>query len=691
MSRLEGRSKLGTTSQAEIRNTYGNARGRAHRIRSKGFIDKRTTFGKDQFPLKKLDPSLLDESPIDFDEVYENRKSVLSSFCHSTDGLKSFNPPSTGNKHFDNEVKRFIDCLVTYDEVVGTKCIDVETIFLGCLSEGPKFAKDLKKYKEHTILDSCALNMMGNIDYDYVLEGFGGYDSIFDVRFLINFKEEVDDYLWSLIPDGEVPADFAEEFRRFIQSNKDVVPIKARIPLTSSFTFKESVKIKGAKFSKKGLSSHVSVQANTGFVQTNPENLHLMRRVIQVSAGNCRDTVVCDPTELHVVKDFNRVTQLIEDKIKNTVPRDARSSNRISKILEYDGYKIMLDIKKCGLTFPKNMMEVMIDIFIEEYPEYENELRAGKAIIRNKVYMDNDTYIEPTRGYCLGLANNMPTILQAFIFNRWKQKYDIEVYDALFFNDDSILAISRKELGKFNMNLEHFSSFMLNTLYDEFSRYNLIMKYVVLMDTDCYFLEEYHFENHSDTKDILRDLLMVNARHKASYEHAQRYVLCVFDEFGLGSMEQFEKLPKIYGTYISQKEYYLPEELGGWLNTHSNGENISMKIIQRYAKDEGMAEFIADILEIREGNFWKEDIQDIKFEKILPNSYETGKDRKSDITIRRMTDKYREEVLDKLHALCDRDKFRDISDIYSYERNILNKSNCPKLFTIKEEWGGDYG
>jgi len=106
---------------------------------------------------------------------------------------------------------------------------------------------------------------------------------------------------------------------------------------------------------------------------------------------------------------------------------------RRMKFLNFNMYFLMLDIKKCGLTFPiKFILEVgkiLTELgFQNYYDEHE------KTIVS-----DDDKFFKLNKGFCLGWANELPTLMYIAIKRISLRELNIGAY-SLFFNDDAVLA-----------------------------------------------------------------------------------------------------------------------------------------------------------------------------------------------------------------------------------------------------------
>jgi hypothetical protein len=102
------------------------------------------------------------------------------------------------------------------------------------------------------------------------------------------------------------------------------------------------------------------------------------------------------------------------------------------------------DIKKCGMTFPRELFHIVQKVLSEEYPDKNF---SYFDIFRNySIYKEDWTTLDSVRGYCLGMANNLVTLCQCVMFEMLKNRLPDDIHiDGIFGNDDSIMSVSLEE------------------------------------------------------------------------------------------------------------------------------------------------------------------------------------------------------------------------------------------------------
>jgi len=215
--------------------------------------------------------------------------------------------------------------------------------------------------------------------------------------------------------------------------------------------------------------------------------LHYKRSVVPVSPKNYRDVWIPCPRTYYQ----QRLLDLLGERFLRY-----HSRNLLGKEIDFKslhklrgGYRVMFDIKKCGLTFPFYLIEELINILLEEtaisLPFMTNLKRA--------VYYEGLNY-NPSRGTGLGNFNFLTTLALCFI-------HQLGGWWSRVFNDDSIIDLPYDSIWIDSGN---------NSVVSHFRDFDIIpnVEKTFLSRTGYVFLEEYiQFNSKSFERKTARTIL----------------------------------------------------------------------------------------------------------------------------------------------------------------------------------------
>jgi hypothetical protein len=231
------------------------------------------------------------------------------------------------------------------------------------------------------------------------------------------------------------------------------------------------------------------------------------------------------------------------------------------------------DIKKCGLTFPRELIHAMQEVLSEVYPDKDF---SYFDIYRNySVYKEDWTPIDAQRGTCLGMANNLVTLSQCIVFKMLEQRLPGLPIKGVFGNDDSILSFKEDEFTSAEeacISIEYADSEICEGLS--------IMKHTEKSFWSVWpiFFEEYGKEEFKD-KDSRLAMSLSTAYNAPSIRMAKSIVNSLSFLF---TGKDFEA--KILDKIISRFGYeFFPNErdfslsLGGWYTFLHDGCDLSLR------------------------------------------------------------------------------------------------------------------
>ena len=154
---------------------------------------------------------------------------------------------------------------------------------------------------------------------------------------------------------------------------------------------------------------------------------------VQKDACETRDAVACD---IHTLNSIKLLDQMTWEALK--MPYDTMYRGDVAPIAtrfynkHRDHFFVMVDIKKCGLTFPHELLTALGDMMAEQ----SNHLFKLYGSFADASLVG---YGQLKRGYCLGMASRAASAIIAGIFLMFQEEIGREL-DAIFLNDDGVIA-----------------------------------------------------------------------------------------------------------------------------------------------------------------------------------------------------------------------------------------------------------
>jgi hypothetical protein len=476
------------------------------------------------------------------------------------------------------EVRRLTQCLKNWSLTPGEKLYDPEDILRLNLMEGDKFLTRLKDEWEYGIRRSHRIPVCGR---DYMeWEPVRNYNALPPVQFMINWEIIPEDYKYMQIPLGEFSLldEFIETFESFLPETiemPDEVDILTIVKTSTSFDLRSRKRIPFFEARK----SHEGSRFSRSF--------KALRTIIPVGAGNVRDSVVTTIDTFNSVKMVDLITLRLLDSYETSLVNESPSvfnkrlksaSKKISKEAYY-----LRDIKKCGLTFPRELFHAIQDSLTEKYPDkdfsYFNIFRDFSVYDENMKPLPN-----LHRGFGLGMANNLVTLCQCVMFEMLKYRMPPSInLKGCFGNDDSIVAASCDDEASLYNSFE-----LIESEDDEICAALNVMKHP---DKSFWSIWPIIFEEygHDDFKD--KDSRLACALASCNLAPNIKYAKCLTNALSpLYKGKEYEQ--KILSDLIDQWGFeYYPQEsdydysLGGWYTHLEDGCKTALREVENVQDD----------------------------------------------------------------------------------------------------------
>lgn len=341
-------------------------------------------------------------------------------------------PPSRfHDKNFERALFSFRCCLDMWESIDIPKSMSKDEIYFRCLTEGPSFTEWVKKARSST-LRYLTSETNTHVEDEYLLECYEGYDSMFHERMLIHWDDTdvIDDLKYAFIPEKETRGDeFRKRVKRLFRDFRiDEIDFRDSIDMLKEL--KNSV-MYDPTTKKTSLMRHFwSTEIN------DRGSYYSARRVVPVQPAGTRDTGVGDPGTILKVKQLNQFARAISERLPYSANAPVDIVNkRLRRVLKKNSF-LHLDFKKFGLTFPRALMNIMI----EEIGEVSGYDLSHLLIKDFFVEIDGDVY-STRRGTMLGWLDSINSLCVCAILHHTSSHEELG-FDFITFNDD--VEISRR-------------------------------------------------------------------------------------------------------------------------------------------------------------------------------------------------------------------------------------------------------
>jgi hypothetical protein len=302
---------------------------------------------------------------------------------------------------------------------------------LRCLLEGPSFCEKLKKKRFSFMMDNFSkAGHLTTFDHSYY----------YFPKYLFPWEESNNDFFeWSYVPVEPLDKDVCDLFdiavRRILDENPlDLEPIDTR-EILSSTSGSSSFSVKEKKRSPEW--------KNQDQPQFSEKLIGQLVPLMKCPGDSRHIVVLSKESKLSITLANRQMARLIEQ-----MPFSAHKKKSMELITKEfskrnkDCWFYMRDLRKEGLTKPKHIITRIADALEEYYPGLGF---SGLKVIANQDFYDIDGNLLPetSRGHGLGMCNELTTFMQIIIHKmiEYLLPGDIDINDALYFNDDSVIAV----------------------------------------------------------------------------------------------------------------------------------------------------------------------------------------------------------------------------------------------------------
>lgn len=467
---------------------------------------------------------------------------------------------------------KFARHLEWYDDNIKDKYMEGKEILYHSLKDGPSFnaeIADIWKYAQRRTFSDFNPDMDLKINSYPVLEG--SLDYIFDPQSLIPWEvEDPKDYLLLFNKNNSQNIDYQpliDDLRSLIGNYE--LPVEDELDMLKIFNTSKSF-VPGLNKSKYNYEIMINKRPRL------TSKFKFKRAYVWKNSVEARDCLVGDQDTTFTIM----TCQQYLAQIGNLIPeyKMNRSSNECTNYLIRQNigkyYYIMVDIKKCGLTYPRSYVLALLDFLSELYPQAKAFKCCADAYRSNpSVFVpdDGNTY-SMTNGVGLGMLNELVTIGNLLIYRRAKSE-DLfpPTTTGWFFNDDQLIFFESEHRSMYaDKIMEEWITFLRNYGIVVHEDKPFAGKYGV-------FLEQWSrtpikIEKSTRQYGILLKALLCHTICDAKEYFSQHYMKW----WGLTKVDNENALQTIinyWGYEFDPQEYCVPYEVGGWVRFIQNKRN----------------------------------------------------------------------------------------------------------------------
>jgi hypothetical protein len=471
-----------------------------------------------------------------------------------------------------SEIRRFFLSLDAYIESPNPVIPHKEILYGATNFEFAKYLKRVKRKSFETswVVEHFAFPEWWNDVPSYFIKDIG---DIFNYSYLIFWVEDTDDYKYGFIPINQKDS----RLKLFRDTLKEILPDR------ESFEKIEKIEI----LSK--LSSSISVQRGTlkksphytikdKYLSFSKERHTCRRSVIQVSPENCRDSILNDPGDLNTISLLDQ--QIME--VLRVMPNHIHLRNKeivTSRLQSLDNiysYFLHRDIRKEGITKPRNLLKIMLEVLKEEYPDID--IFGYTSFYEKYQIRLNEEDIFPTRGHGLGMANSLTTLMQLVIHNMIIDELENDMplieSSCLCINDDFVAGFKVLEDLEAYWDKEDEVMGELSIIRQPDKSFYSYRRFVI---AERYFSLGVEYEKISyQLRELLLPLSCANVTHAKEYFiAAQTYVKSRLVPQYLGEIQSY------WGYEFYPTEFIYPSKVGGWINERINSVDMTMLLLEQ--------------------------------------------------------------------------------------------------------------
>lgn len=477
------------------------------------------------------------------------------------------------------EIMKCYRALEFWECTPGSKRYSKEEILRSTLLNGPTYAERISDEWDYGIRRTHHIGDMFN-DFSR-WEPIKHYNELPPVGYLIRWKETSDDIKYMNIPLEPFNKDLLDELREEIMAAlPDDLELPRDVEILSEVKTSTTLdldRMKTIPFYQGRLSPEGSCFSRI---------FKAKRTIVPVGPANTRDAVVTTIDTYNSIKRNDLIMGTLLDPLEESLVNSSsqvfrqrlKKASRTPSKVGFDLFWLR-DIKKCGLTFPRELLHLIQECLTEKYPDKDF---STFDIYRNySLFDESGKPFKTVRGYCLGMANNSVTFIQCMIYRMLEKRIPESIsLEAYFGNDDSLLKISSRDEGSF---VDEVDASMI-----QITDFEILEGLNIMYNTKKSFWSWFPiiFEEYGRPSFRDKDSRLACALSSALLAPDIKYAKLLTSSLSLAFWSEGSWITKCLDLITGYWGFeYYPEEinydysLGGWISLKSKGCSLALRSI----------------------------------------------------------------------------------------------------------------
>jgi hypothetical protein len=411
-----------------------------------------------ELELSTLDQGFTNNTPVKFDEnLAKSMAHFVQDLVNREIDLRFVKVPSYFTQIVGTMLKKFMCSLQAYMDSFGA-IMESRDLINGLTKKD--FAATLKSFRKKAFFYSCRLSipedyigMEKDIYTDDVNELFDKYQTrisgmsdigqIFNYNYFFFWEEEDEfDYQWGYLPVEDISIEDIKVYKDILLSllPDDIGAVNESEIIYSAINSSTSINNKFEKVRK----------LDTEYWKFSDYPLTGRRARVPVGPAGYRDTVILPIEQTNSIRLIEKQCHYIVERLKYSAhfQDPGKFERKLEKFRAKYNYFFDRDIKKEGITKPHQLMKITLEVLKEKYPDFPAWRYSG-IYDSYRLLVDDQLHIFK-RGYGLGMANSLTTIIQCALFTVTLKYYNENFeqsgkISALFLNDDCEIGIQYEE------------------------------------------------------------------------------------------------------------------------------------------------------------------------------------------------------------------------------------------------------
>jgi hypothetical protein len=471
------------------------------------------------------------------------------------------------------EIRRLLIAIYAYEKHSKKQVLSRWDILSGN-AEGHSFSKELKEFRIACFIRTFRGKefVKENTKLRWNVVPLKGIDDIFNYQHCINWEEpDEQDYKYGFL-DLKQDEEYLVKFRKIIS---EILPEKT-FPIVDEREVLLELSSSAAK-----VPNQLKTSKNWKLKKlknTFSESIgQCLRCIVPVHPQGWRDTVILEPSSLNTVKLIDQQTLYVLQEMPGHIMLKSEKliRHRINNFYRKNRTYIMRDIKKEGITKPRNLLKIILEELFRKY--------KLKAFERTEFYEDFCLIIEnqavyPKRGNGLGMANALTTLMQIGIMELIKQENDpdgLPFYDIdyLCINDDIVISVPPEDAERY-WDAEHIVLESLGIIRNNKKSFCMDNAFV-LAEKYITPIADFNDKLYYQAREFLNAFAAVNVTHaKSLVQSSVHMVDSRITRLYIGKIISF------FGYEFFPDEYKYPSYCGGWYTSTIGGVDLGYLILE---------------------------------------------------------------------------------------------------------------